>query len=180
DRWEKGLRDLYVGRFEGEIARPPRTLVQQSKVIQNLNVKKTENITVNKNINITNFQNVNVLAPIRKVANTPVTALASLAGPRTEVRKMEARRVVKRERVPGEERRRVEKSVGQVREVASQRQELQTRLLKDRPPTTRPAPPDRPVERRPARLELPKVAPPPPPATRPERDRKSTRLNSSH
>src|SRR5262249_59095291 len=123
---------------------------------------------------------VNVLAPIRKVANTPVTALASLAGPRTDVRKIEAKKVVKLETVAREERTRVEKSVSQVREVAKQRQELQTRLLKERPPTTRPAPPDRPVERRPARLDLPNLPPPPPPATRPERDRKSTRLNSSH
>ncbi|HKB38592.1 MAG TPA: hypothetical protein VKD72_19265, partial [Gemmataceae bacterium] len=178
DRWEKGLRDLYVGRFEGEIARPPRTLVQQSKVIQNLNVKKTENITVNKNINITNFQNVNVLAPIRKVANTPVTALASLAGPRTDVRKIEAKKVVKLETVAREERTRVEKSVSQVREVAKQRQELHSRLLKEGP-STRPAQPDRPVERRPARLELPKPTAPPPPATRPEHPRPERKLPPS-
>jgi hypothetical protein len=49
--WERDLRGLYAGRFRGDIAPPPRTLVQQNTVIQNITVRK--NVT-----NITNVKNV--------------------------------------------------------------------------------------------------------------------------
>src|SRR5262249_31894804 len=77
--WERGLTALYAGRFKGDIARPPVTLVQQRKVINNITVNKTTNVVVNKTVNITNIQNVTAVAPIRRKSTVQVTALASLA-----------------------------------------------------------------------------------------------------
>src|SRR5262249_7142655 len=49
--WERGLRDLYEGRFSGELARPPRTLIQQNIVVQNI----TNTTTINNITNVTNI-----------------------------------------------------------------------------------------------------------------------------
>src|SRR5262249_53072909 len=38
--WERNLRTLYTARFEGKVPRPPRTLVQQTKVIQQITTNK--------------------------------------------------------------------------------------------------------------------------------------------
>ncbi len=156
DRWESNLRDLYVGRFEGNVPRPPRTLVQQAKVIQNI-----ENVRIKQNINVTNL--VTAVTPINRVADARVTALAGLAGERGAPR-ADVQRVVKLAPVPREERARVEKSVTQIREVARTRQKVETRVGGERPR------PDRPGERREAvRLELPKPVVTPPRADRPGR-----------
>src|SRR5262249_45996891 len=79
ETWAQNLVTLYSARFRGEIARPPRTLVQQQQVVNNIQTKNIVDQRVTNNINITNIQNVSVLAPITKVNNTKVTALASLA-----------------------------------------------------------------------------------------------------
>ena len=52
------MRDLYTGRFEGRVQRPPRTLVQQNTMIQN--------ITVN-NVNNVNVTNITAVAPLTNV-----------------------------------------------------------------------------------------------------------------
>jgi len=78
--WEKNLRTLYTARFAGEIPRPPRTLVQQTKIINNITVNKTSTTIVNKNVNITHLQAVSVVQPITRVKNVQVTGMARLAG----------------------------------------------------------------------------------------------------
>src|SRR5262249_26974933 len=108
--WERNLRQLYAARFEGTVARPPRTPVQQNTVIQNITQKNVTNVTVNKTLNITNIQNVNVLAPVTKIQNTRVTALASLAHPvGTAPKPAEVKRVVKLDTVTKQERVQVQK-----------------------------------------------------------------------
>lgn len=62
--WEGGLRDLYTARFQGNAARPPRTLIQQNTLLQN--------ITVNKTVNVTNIKHVTMVAPLTKVDRTMV------------------------------------------------------------------------------------------------------------
>jgi hypothetical protein len=57
--WLGGMRDLYAGRFDGRIARPPQTLVQQTTIINN-------NKTVINNVNVVN--NVNYVAGIAPLA----------------------------------------------------------------------------------------------------------------
>jgi hypothetical protein len=56
--WEHGLRDLYAGRFSGELARPPRTLIQQNTVVQNITNNTITNNTIVNNTNINNIANV--------------------------------------------------------------------------------------------------------------------------
>ena len=56
--WYRDMRDLYTGRFEGRVQRPPRTLVQQNTMIQN--------ITVN-NVNNVNVTNITAVAPLTNV-----------------------------------------------------------------------------------------------------------------
>ena len=65
-KWESNLRKLYAGRRSGDVPRPPRTLVQQRKMIKDITVNKTANVNVIKTINVTNIQNVTALAPLRQ------------------------------------------------------------------------------------------------------------------
>ena len=60
--WETGLRDLYAGRFSGVLARPPRTLIEQNTLVQNIT---TNNTTIN---NVTNINSVTMLAPLSQVS----------------------------------------------------------------------------------------------------------------
>jgi len=82
--WDRNLRGLYQARYENVIPRPPRNLVQQTRVVNNFTANKTVNNVVHKNVNITNVQNVTVVQPIRKVKNVQVTGLSSLANLRPE------------------------------------------------------------------------------------------------
>jgi hypothetical protein len=68
--WEVGLQDLYAGRFSGALARPPRTLIEQNTVVQNI----TNNTVIN---NVTNIRNVTMLTPLSQVdpAVTPLRAV---------------------------------------------------------------------------------------------------------
>jgi hypothetical protein len=54
-QWDRNLRGMYVGRYRGDIPRPPRTLVQQNTLIQNF--------TTN-NVNVTNIRMVSQLNQI--------------------------------------------------------------------------------------------------------------------
>ncbi len=163
-RWEPSLRGLYTARQKGEVASPPRTLVQQTTVIQNLTVQKTQNVTVNKTINLTNINNVTMLAPLTKIENTRVTALAGLAQPSgTPVKEVETKKVVKLQTVSVEQRKQVKEHTTQLREVAVQRKQIEE---KGKVSTTPVKPSDPP---RNVKLALPKapLAPPPPRETRP-------------
>lgn len=64
--WEVGLRNLYVGRFDGRLARPPRTLVQQNTLVQNINKTNINNTTIN-NVTINNIKNITMVTPLAKV-----------------------------------------------------------------------------------------------------------------
>ncbi|MBL8798221.1 MAG: YXWGXW repeat-containing protein [Planctomycetia bacterium] len=76
--WEISLRFTYGGRYRGEIARPPRTLIQQNTIVQNNivvnNVKNTtvNNIVVNNSTTNTKVQNVNMVKSINQVNNKTV------------------------------------------------------------------------------------------------------------
>ena len=104
-RWEQNLRSVYVGRRDGSIERPPQTLVQQTTVINNINVNKTTNTFVTKNINITHEQNVQVLTPLKQFHNTQTSALASLSSvkpPPSAVQVVKLQAVSAPERAAGE------------------------------------------------------------------------------
>jgi hypothetical protein len=89
--WEHGLRDLYDGRFRGDIARPPHTLIQQNTVVQNITNTTINNVTnVNNITNVTNIRNVTMLSPLAQVS--PVVArLQPVTEPAAAVRSVKER-----------------------------------------------------------------------------------------
>ncbi len=159
--WERGLRGLYQARLRGDIARPPRTLVQQNQVIQNITRNKTGGVAVSKALNFTNVQNVSVLTPLALVNNTRATNLASLADTRGgEIRSLApAGHVFRLQPVPREQRVQHQQAAAQVHAVAQARRNTEARILSEGPPvrvTDRPrqanypVPAARPPESRPA------------------------------
>jgi hypothetical protein len=126
--WETNLRQLYTARASGVVARPPATLVQQTKVINNITVNKVHNVTVNKTLNITNVQNVHVLAPVTQVHNTRVTALAALGTAKAAPPALR-RDVIKTTVVPKEHHAVVQQHVQSTREVAVQRRQAEAKLV---------------------------------------------------
>jgi hypothetical protein len=68
-RWEVGVRTLYTERYQGIAPRPPRTLVQQNVVINNITNNKT---VVNNTTIVNNIRNVTVAAPITKIDNSNI------------------------------------------------------------------------------------------------------------
>lgn len=158
--WERGIRGLYQARFQGDIPRPPRTLVQQNLVVRNITINKTNNVFVNKNISITNVQNVSVLTPLTQIHNTRVTNLASLANVRDSAAKspLVANPVWKMQAVSREQRAQEQKSATQFHAVAQQRRQVEGRLLSEGTAPRRVTDPPRP-----GKIDLPRVAPQPAP-----------------
>ncbi len=162
----RNLRDYYAGRTSGDIPRPPRTLVQQNTVINDITKNKTEKVNVNKNINITHIQNVNALTTVTKIHNTTVTSLAPLNAQEPGGKEFESH-ILKVETMPKEQQAEALKAVAQSREAAQQRHQAEAKILADgaapvketdapkpvaiQPPKTTPLPPSG-----------PKPAPPPP------------------
>ncbi len=97
--WEVELRGLYVARFNGTVPRPPRTLVQQTTLVQN--------ITINKSgPHVTNIANVTVVAPLTQV-NHGVVKLQ----PVNKERALEEHRAVQQLREASRQRSQVEAQV---------------------------------------------------------------------
>lgn len=160
--WGQGLTALYAGRRAGDIPRPPRTLVQQNTVINNITNNKTTNVNVTKNVNITNIQNVTVVRPITQVNNTEVTALAQLApSAAKETRPAAPRRTVNLTKINNTQINETKERVQQVRNIGRQRQQTEARLIAD-PPAAGGKDRPRPA----AKLELPKPARVTPPAAK--------------
>ena len=136
--WERNLRTLYASRYSGDIPRPPRTLVQQNTVINNITINKTTTNIVHKNVNITNVQNQTVLSPVKSVSNLRVTGMASLAGPNATglpaVREMKMERASK-ERLADESR-----AIKRYQAISSKRAANETRLTAKAPTATATAP----------------------------------------
>jgi hypothetical protein len=152
--WHENLTALYAGRRTGDIARPPRTLVQQNTVINNITNNKTTNVNVTKNVNITNVQNVTVIQPITQVNKTESTALASLAPTAAkETRPAAPRRVVNLTKINNTQVNQIKENVTQERTLSKQRQQTEAKLLAD-PATAATGTTERP--RAATRLELPK------------------------
>jgi hypothetical protein len=126
--WETNLRELYPGRTRGDIARPPRTLVQQNTVVRNITVNKTENERVLRNVNLSKIRNVSVVTPVTRIHNTRVTNLASLGSSKSDVHKIEDH-VIKMETVPQERKVAVKKAVAAFRETSQQRGQVESKLL---------------------------------------------------
>lgn len=145
--WRNNINDVYGGRFAGTVARPPVTLVQQNTVINNITkVNNVTNVTNNitivngaPTVNNTNVANVAMLAPL-KVA--PDLTKQQFRAVNAEARKSEA------------------VAAQQLREVAAQRQRLETFVAKSAPAVTTPPVGQPAVQVKPqtVRLDVPKAA----------------------
>ena len=167
--WSAGIAEVYVGRFNGTVARPPRTLVQQNTVINNItqvnNVTNvTNNLTVvnnNVTVNNTNVTSVAMVAPLKVAPQLqPQTKFTPISA---EVRKDEA------------------KAAREIRDVAVQRTKLETAAAAQppRPAITNPGQPAPAVQPVTVKLDASKTAvaraqvkdekkaPPPPPDVKP-------------
>jgi hypothetical protein len=184
-RWDRSLRELYAGRRDGGIPRPPHTLVQQQTLLDNFAANRTENGAVNRALNFTNGQNASALVSLTRVHNTRITNLGSLAqAQNSPVHDTRPTKVVKLEAMPREQRVLVRKDAAQLREVAQQRHQIETKLLTgggvpvkhtDPPrtvPLELPRPPAQPATPHPAG----KGPPPPPPVTPKHEERPIPRL----
>jgi hypothetical protein len=128
--WERNLRTLYSARYAGDIARPPLTLVQQTKALNNIKVKKSSNVAVHKNVNLTNVQNVTVVAPIRKASSVRMTGLAQLAGIKpAEVRTAPVHRVLKVEKASSERLREERRQAERLAAIASERKAAESKVI---------------------------------------------------
>jgi hypothetical protein len=129
--WENNLRELYRARRTGEIQRPPRTFSQQNLAVKNFNINKTTNNFVRKDVNITNMQNVRALAPLGEIHNSKVTHLGSLGKQEKELKAPPPPAQLKVQAVPKEEHLREQKAATQMREAATQRRELEAKMLNE-------------------------------------------------
>ena len=134
-QWVTQVNNIYVQRDRNPALRPPRTLVQQATVINNI----TNNTTVVNNTTVNNIKNVTVVAPITKVDKSVVNL--------TKITPAQQQQAAPRAR--------------EIRQVAAQRAKLEAQA----PPPSAPAAPGRPAPAtaapRTVKLDLPK----PPPTT---------------
>ncbi len=161
-RWEVEVRATYVGRYNGDIARPSRTIVQNNTVVQNVtNVTNVNNTTVNNNTN-------NITNNVNRTTNNTAISSASMVAPLSQV-------AAKNPSIKpvSMEARQADRVAAQTLVTASQhRGQTEAKLLSAGPAPTKPT--DAP---RVAKLDLPKPAPasaiaaaksPPPSPTRSE------------
>jgi hypothetical protein len=120
ESWERGLRELYVGRFRGDVRRPPRTLAQQLQMVRSQTANNSGNVSINNS----------ALVAVTQVNNIRVTRLANVSG--NEVRNAAVSpQAVKLQEVPRERRVQEQKAATQFHAVARQRQEVQSKLLQE-------------------------------------------------
>jgi len=170
--WEKNLREYYAGRTKGDIPRPPRTLVQQTTVINNITKDKTVNVNVNKNISVTHMQNVTALAPVTKIHGTTVTALSSLGKETTGAKKPEPI-VLKVEKMPKEQHAEAVKAITQSHDAGKQRLQVESKIIEGGHAPFKPSDPPHVVKYTPPKTVAippagPKPPPPPPPPPPPK------------
>lgn len=117
--WDRDLRDHYAARYDGRAPRPPRTLVQQNTLIQNIEKNATK-------VNATNIEHVRALAPLNQVA------------------KVDNR--VRLENIDRDRRTQAQQAGERLRETARDRQQLQANLLAKGDVPSKPADPPRRVK----------------------------------
>jgi len=159
--WERNVRALYVGRRQGDVPRPPHTLLQQTQLVQTIAANRTTNVSITKNINITNVQNVTVLAPLNQMNNVQATGLAALARENTIPRKPLPIRMVA---VPREQAVQERKDVVLFREAAQRRGNVETQLLVHGSALTKPQAVKVELPKAPVPSGKPTLQAPPPPA----------------
>ena len=115
--WATGINDVYAGRYNGSLARPPRTLVQQNTVINNItNVSNVTN-------NVTNNTNTNtVVVNTNKTVNNNTMLLTTVNNVQQTNQKIALKPLAKEDRVQEQ------KFAQDLRGVSAQRKQLETNL----------------------------------------------------
>src|SRR5207244_3065761 len=75
--WESGLRALYAGRRAGTSPGPPRTLVQQTQIIQQLSITNTTEVSQR-------IRQASVVAPLTRLADPGIKLRAVPASQQAE------------------------------------------------------------------------------------------------
>ena len=115
--WSVGITDVYAGRYNGSLARPPRTLVQQNTVINNIT-----NVT-NVTNNVTNNTNTNtVVVNTNKTVNNNTMMLTTMNNVQQTNQKIALKPLAKEDRVQEQ------KFAQDLRGVSAQRKQLETNL----------------------------------------------------
>lgn len=164
--WTDSLVRLYEDRREGRAPRPPRTIIEQNRIIRE--------ITVNQKVRIGD-RVIQVNQP-REVARQ-----LTLAVPLPELRKQAN---IKLQPVPKERLTEVRKVANRMQTIAQERRQVEARLIEKREPVKGGKPVVRPLDRPVrAKLDLPKLATvakeaskvkaPPPPKLPPGVERKA-------
>lgn len=118
------INEVYVGRFSGAVARPPRTFVQQTTVVNNItNVTNVTNNVTNVTNNTTNINNRTVNpAPVPSAAVQNLTMVQPLKTlPQTNT-------AVTLKAVPKDEQVREQQLSKQLREVGTERSKAETQI----------------------------------------------------
>jgi hypothetical protein len=105
--WVRDLNNLYVGRREGRIARPPVNLVQQTTLVNSNKITTINNITVNNITNITNITNVAPLASLNQIRTTNLVKLQPLSRDQIQTQRLAVRDF----RAASQERAKIERQV---------------------------------------------------------------------
>jgi hypothetical protein len=151
--WARNVGDLYIGRYRGDIPRPPRTLAQQNQVIRKLtNVTDVTNIT----------NNITVVNDDLRVGNKDVTPVVMIAPLQVAPKLQPAARI---QPITQQVQVQEAKVAQQFRQTAIDRRKAEAAVLKQRPPakadTTIPGQPPRPqavVQPTRLKIDLPKTA----------------------
>jgi len=128
--WDRDLHTLFRGRIDGNIDRPPQTLVQQTKIINNITNNNT-NIT-NNTTNVTNIRNVTALSTLNQVTTN--------------------NKDIKLVKVTKEEVAQQQKHAQLFQQAAVQRRQVESKLITQNAGATKT---DKPVA---AKIEVPKIA----------------------
>ena len=120
--WQANLANVYVGRFNGDVPRPPRTLVQQNTIVNNVtNVNNiTNNNVTNNNITVVNTKVDNRVTKTNVVA--PQVLLASLDQART------AAPEVKLQAIKADDRNREQKMAKELVQLSMDRRKVETSM----------------------------------------------------
>lgn len=105
--WAVGINNVYVGRFNGTIPRPPVTLVQQTTIINNI-TNVTNNTVVNNNTATNNVNNMMMVSSLKDASKSNANIVL---------------KPVAKEQLAIEQ-----STAKELRNVAAQRQRLETRL----------------------------------------------------
>jgi hypothetical protein len=115
NRWEQDLRNLYTGRLQGRIARPPRTFAEQMQMLGS----RTDPNAVTM---------LRVAAPLTQINNMRLTLGGATTREDPRIRQAIGDTTIRTQRVPQDVRRQFETLATTFRRVGEQRREGELRL----------------------------------------------------